>query len=199
MASKYGPSMRPRKHPCLNFFARIETERASRLNFHASARLARPSQTVDAATSKTLIRRRLRVVSMSLCNTQMEPHLQMKTKARITCRGHVSRSTVRATCRPNAAKQMRSPEKATSNQRIRWCCIDRLSRQPLPDKWLFTTEGCASGVLVPSRSAKTNENERYYCDVVACRLRCRGLSLACREQPQTECGSYGDIARRQLL
>ena len=30
---------------------------------------------------------------------------------------------------------MGSLEKATSNQDIRGCCIDRLSRQRLPDKW----------------------------------------------------------------
>jgi hypothetical protein len=36
----------------------------------------------------------------------------------------------------SAVKQIGSPGKAWSNQRVGWCCIDRLSWQPSPDKYL---------------------------------------------------------------
>jgi hypothetical protein len=53
---------------------------------------------------------------------------------------------------------MSSSEEAFSNQRIGWCCADRLSRQRYPGIWIISgqiTVFCA--VIRPQSAARTNE------------------------------------------
>jgi hypothetical protein len=40
----------------------------------------------------------------------------------------------------SSARQIGSPGKVLSDQLIRWCCNDRLSSQPLPEKWVLVTK-----------------------------------------------------------
>jgi hypothetical protein len=72
------------------------------------------------------------VVSMGRRNTQLETHPALKTKAK-NARWVRSAGTLSlARFSPSAVKQIGSPWKALSNQRVGWCCIDRLNWHDLP-------------------------------------------------------------------